>query len=208
MGSSERRTALAGWIAAAFLTLPAALGLAGCGGRGEAPRNLVVDRVEAQRTAPLNPSSMSLAVGGAFAARQSAYADNLSPALTWAATPGAQTYAVIIEDPDARGATTFTHWLIWNIPGEAVGLPEGVPQGQSPPAPAGALQGLTDANTYGYFGPHPPPGTGLHHYHIELFALDAPLPLKATNRLPALEHALQGHVLAKGDLVATYVGPR
>ncbi len=182
--------------------------LGACGGPGEAPRNLVIDRVDAQRSAPLNPSSMALAVGGAFAKRQSAYADNLSPALNWAMTPGAQSYAIIIEDPDARGATSFTHWLLWNIPGETIGLPEGLPQGPALTAPVGAIQGLTDANTYGYFGPHPPPGTGLHHYHIELFALDAPLGLKATNRLPALERALRGHVLAKGELIATYAGPR
>jgi Raf kinase inhibitor-like YbhB/YbcL family protein len=206
MGRSDRRGVTAGrWIAAPAL----ALLLAACGGGGaQASKNLIVDRLEARQPAPLNPSSMSLATGGAFAARQSAYADNLSPALSWATTPGARAYAVIIEDPDSRGGAPFVHWLIWNIPGEAVGLPEGVPEQKSAAMPAGAVQGTSDAQTIGYFGPHPPSGTGVHHYHIELFALDAPLALKPASHLPDLEKAMRGHVLAKGQLVATYEAPR
>jgi Raf kinase inhibitor-like YbhB/YbcL family protein len=100
------------------------------------------------------------------------------------------------------------HWLIWNIPGDAVGLPEGVPLGQATATPPGAIQGMSDAHTPGYFGPHPPAGTGLHHYHVELFALDQRLDLKASAQLPQLEAAMQGHVLAKGVLVATYTAPK
>lgn len=187
--------------------LLAVLLLVGCGGAAES-KKLLIDRVAAARDAPLNPTSMSLATGGAFATRQSAYADNLSPSLAWAAAPGAQSYAVVIEDPDAMGGLPFTHWAVWNIPGDAVGLPEGIPRGPSVPAPAGAAQGLSDDHTLGYFGPHPPSGTGLHHYHIELFALDQRLQLKAGQPLRALEKAIDGHVLAKGELVATYTAPR
>lgn len=198
-----RRTMSPRWLTAPVM----ALLLVACGGGAQASKQLAVDRLEAQRPAPLNPSSMSLAVGGDFAARQSAYADNLSPALAWATAPGAKAYAVVIEDPDARGAAPFVHWLIWNIPGDAVGLPEGVPEQKTTAAQAGAVQGMSDAHTMGYFGPHPPSGTGIHRYHIELFALDATLALKPTSRLPALENAMRGHLLAKGDLVATYKAP-
>jgi len=189
------------------LTALAALLLAACG-PGDASPELLIDRLAAQRPAPLQPTSMDLAVGGAFATRQSAYADNLSPALAWAVTPGAQSYALVIEDPDSRGGHPFAHWLIWNIPGDAVGLPEGVPQGGLVARPAGAVQGTSDAHTVGYFGPHPPSGTGVHHYVIELFALDERLDLKAGRPLADMEQAMKGHVIAKGRLVATATAPR
>jgi len=184
----------------------AALLLAACG-RGNASPELLIDRLAAQRAAPLQPTSLDLAVGGAFNARQSAYANNLSPSLAWALTPGAQSYAVVIEDPDSRGGQPFVHWLIWNIPGDAVGLPEGVPQGGQTARPAGAAQGMSDAHTLGYFGPHPPSGTGLHHYVIELFALDSRLDLGPGRPLADLEKAMSGHVLAKGRLIATASAP-
>lgn len=181
--------------------------LAGCGAQPTSEK-LALDSVPARQAAPLAPTSMALAVGGAFAPRQSAYANNLSPPLAWAAVPGAQAYAIVIEDPDAEGGRPFVHWLIWNIPGDAVGLPEGVPPGQATATPPGATQGMSDAHTPGYFGPHPPAGTGLHHYHVELFALDQRLDLKPSAQLPQLETAMQGHVLAKGVLVATYQAPK
>jgi len=181
--------------------------LTGCGGQPSSER-LAIDAVAARQAAPLAPTSMALAVGGALGPRQSAYANNLSPPLAWAAAPGAQSYAVAIEDPDAEGGRPFVHWLIWNIPGDAVGLPEGVPLGQATAVPPGATQGMSDAHTPGYFGPHPPAGTGLHHYHVELFALDQRLDLKPSAQLPQLEAAMQGHVLAKGVLIATYEAPK
>ncbi|MGA0599698.1 YbhB/YbcL family Raf kinase inhibitor-like protein [Caulobacter sp. KR2-114] len=181
--------------------------LAGCGGKPNT-ETLAIDAVPARQAAPLTPTSMALAVGGAFGPRQSAYANNLSPPLAWATTPGAQAYAVVIEDPDAEGGRPFVHWLIWNIPGDAVGLPEGVPLGPSTAVPPGASQGMSDARTPGYFGPHPPAGAGVHHYHVELFALDQRLDLKPTAQLPQLKAAMTEHVLAKGELVATYAAPK
>lgn len=204
MKPADRWRGPAGWIAATTV----AVLLIGCDGAGKTSKTLVIDKIEAQRTAPINPSSMSLATGGAFAQRQSAYAENLSPSLSWADTPGAKSYAVVIEDPDSIGGYAFLHWMIWNIPGDAEGLPEGVHPVAAPPVPKGAIQGMSGAHTAGYFGPHPPAGTGLHHYHIELFALDALLPLKPTAGLPALEAAMRDHVLAKGQLIATYAAPR
>ena len=185
-----------------------ALMLAGCGGGATASRALVIDQVAAQTAAPLNPASMALAVGGQFAERQSGGGTDLSPPLAWAATPGARAYAVVIEDPDAPGGAPFAHWLIWNIPGDAVGLPEGVAPGRAPPTPAGAVQGKNDFDITGYTGPRPPRGSGVHHYHVELFALSAPLALTPASRRQDLAGALQGHVLAKGQLIATYGAPR
>ena len=142
----------------------------------------------------LQLSSPAFAAGGAIPARYSAYGQNRSPPLRWTPVAGAQAYALMLQDPDAPGARPFVHWLVWNIPASAHGLPEGGLEG--------AVQGRNDTDGLGYFGPRPP--SGLHHYHFRLFALDAPLPLSAGADLAALTAAMRGHVLATDELVATY----
>jgi len=118
---------------------------------------------------------------------------DLSPPLAWSPVAGAKAYALILRDPDAPSGT-FTHWLVWNIPGAAAGLPEdGI---------AGMTAGINDGRSVGYFGPMPP--YGLHHYHFQLFALDAPLALPSGADLSQLNAAIKGHVLARGELVGTF----
>jgi Raf kinase inhibitor-like YbhB/YbcL family protein len=143
---------------------------------------------------------------GAIASRHSAYGANLSPPLTWSEVAGAGAYAVVLQDPDAHGPSPFVHWLIWNIPASAHGLPEGVPSGATPGRPEGAAQGLTGPGTVGYFGPRPP--SGVHRYHFQVFSLDGPLALQPGADLAALEKAAAGHVIAKGEVVATYAAPK
>ena len=68
--------------------------------------------------------------------------------------------------------------MIYKIPADATGLPEGVPREPRLKTPAGALQGKNSwpkGDNIGYRGPMPPPGHGTHHYHFKLYALDAPL---------------------------------
>src|SRR5690606_40624535 len=60
---------------------------------------------------------------------------------------------------------------------------------------------------YGWFGPRPPAGHGLHHYYFQLFALDAPLDMGPQTPLAELLNALKGHTIAQGELVATYEAP-
>ena len=180
----------------AAMALSASLGLAGCG--------------RAQNVAAHNVASMALtssAVGpdGAIAARQSGYGENLSPPLAWTGVAGARSYAVILEDPDAPGPRPFLHWLIWNIPGGATSLPEGLPTLARPPSPPGAVQGGNDAGGTGYFGPKPP--SGVHHYRFQVFALDAPLELPGGAGRHALSDAMNGHVIAQGELAGTFAAP-
>ena len=123
----------------------------------------------------------------------SSYADNHSPPLTWTAVPGAKVYALTLRDPDAPNGT-FTHWLIWNIPGNVTALPQdGLP---------GVVLGKNDLGGLGYFGPHPPHGK--HHYHFDIFALDAPLSLATGANVSALDAAMKGHIMGKGELIGTY----
>ena len=165
------------------------------------------------RITPREPGAvlelLSDAVGadGGFDARHTAYGDNLSPPLKWTPVEGAGAYAIILEDPDAPREKPFVHWMIWNIPGGLDWLPEGLPNNAHPVTPQGAVQGKNDNGSFGYFGPRPPPGTGLHHYHVQLFALDGPLTLHADADLRALVDAMKGRVLAEGELVGTYAAP-
>jgi Raf kinase inhibitor-like YbhB/YbcL family protein len=112
----------------------------------------------------------------------------------------AKSYALIVEDPDAPMARPFVHWLAWNIPGSTTELPEGSPQV--------AVEGENGSGSMGYFGPRPPAGDADHHYHFQVFALDTTLNLAPGAKRDDVVEAMKGHVLAKGELVATYGQPR
>ncbi|WP_029908334.1 YbhB/YbcL family Raf kinase inhibitor-like protein [Caulobacter sp. UNC358MFTsu5.1] len=141
---------------------------------------------------------------GCLADRHSAYHDNVSPPLVWTAVEGAAGYAIIVEDPDAPREKPFVHWLIWNIPGEATSLPEGLPNEASLGLIGGATQGINDNGSVGWFGPRPPVGHGVHHYHIQIFALAERLPFDEKTVATDLVNALKGDALASDDLIVTY----
>ena len=125
--------------------------------------------------------------------------------LRWNGVPdGAKELALICDDPDAPTPKPWVHWLIYKIPGDTLGLPEHVPVTPTLQAPVGARQGLTSWETIGYRGPAPPPGHGTHHYHFKLYALDTPLDLDEGADEPALVSAMQGHIIATGELTGTY----
>jgi Raf kinase inhibitor-like YbhB/YbcL family protein len=181
--------------------LPVILALAVTGGAAAAlagsPDQLAVASAQLKGKGALQVSSPVLKSGAAIPDAYSSYAANTSPPLSWHGAPaGTKTFAVILQDPDAPMATPFVHWVMWNVPGADRGLPEGK-------APDGALEGKMGAGRMGYFGPHPPAGAP-HHYHYQVFALDQPLDLAAGSDEKALETVMAGHVLASGELVATY----
>ncbi|HWA59770.1 MAG TPA: YbhB/YbcL family Raf kinase inhibitor-like protein [Caulobacteraceae bacterium] len=194
------------WTAAIIL----ALGLAACGrGQPAAPKPVAMERVKpAAAPAPLVLQTSAFAPGGKLTQRQSAYGDNVSPALRWTARPEAQSYALIVEDPDAKGPRPFVHWMIWNIPADMTALPDSLPGEAQPHAAPDAVQGRNDAGTIGWYGPRPSAGTGLHHYHFQLFGLDGPLNLGPDARLADLEAAMKGHIVAQGELVGVYQAPK
>ncbi|HEY5070595.1 MAG TPA: YbhB/YbcL family Raf kinase inhibitor-like protein [Caulobacteraceae bacterium] len=189
------------------IVLLISIALAGCGkAQPKASNRLILGAV-----APRDPAPMALSLGGGdvqgrVAERHSAYGANLSPPLAWTPVAGAAAYALVVEDPDAPGLRPFVHWLIWNVPAGVSALAEGVAAGAA--LPAGVIQGSNGAGSAGYFGPRPPAGSGLHHYHFEIFALDRPLALAPGAEAAAFGRSLQGHVLAKGETVATFEAPR
>jgi len=164
---------------------------------------LAAARSETRATATIAVTSPAFAAGAAIPLRHSAYGDGVSPALRWSGLPaGTRSLALMMEDPDATSARPFVHWLAWNIDPAAGSLPEGVA-----PDASGLVQGRNNRRSNGYFGPRPP-GSRPHHYHFQLFALDAPLNLPAGADREALLAAMNGHVLAQGDLVGLFGKPR
>lgn len=130
---------------------------------------------------------------------------NISPPLAWSDAPaGTKEWVLIVDDPDAPRPVPWVHWLIYDIPARARGLPEEVPPAERVANPAGALQGKNSWARTGYGGPEPPRGHGVHHYHFRLYALDANLNLRPGVDKQTLTGAMQGHILAEGELVGTY----
>jgi Raf kinase inhibitor-like YbhB/YbcL family protein len=136
--------------------------------------------------------------------RHTGEGEDVSPPLSWSNVPEeARELAVIVDDPDAP-PHTWVHWVIYKIPPTADGLSEGVDGSPRPPSPEGAVQGTNDFGNVGYGGPMPPPGHGPHHYHFKIYALDTPLDLKPGATKQELLEAMEGHILAQGELVGTY----
>ncbi|HEU4412147.1 MAG TPA: YbhB/YbcL family Raf kinase inhibitor-like protein [Polyangiaceae bacterium] len=130
---------------------------------------------------------------------------NVSPPLAWGGIPPrARELALLCEDPDARATTPFVHWTLYRLSPTVHRLPEGLGPDDGP---LGAVQGKNSRHRDGYDGPAPPRGSGVHHYHFQLFALDAPLDLGPHADRDTLTAAMLGHVLALGELVGTYERP-
>ena len=162
-----------------------------------------------QRVLPREPGRLALASeaideDGRIADSYSAYGDDRSPPLQWTAIPEAESFALIVEDPDAPLDRPVLHWAIWNIPGSFDALPSGIRNAPAVDEFGGMVQGRNQHGHNGYMGPKPPPDDGPHRYHFQLFALDRRLPLPASAPLEALVNALKGSAIASAELVGTY----
>jgi Raf kinase inhibitor-like YbhB/YbcL family protein len=172
---------------------------------GRASAILVASRWHADSAPPteaaMQVNSKSISSGGEFPKRETCDGADSSPQLSWSgAPPHARSFALILDDPDAPSGT-FTHWVVWNIPAAARELPENLPK--SAQTPEGARQGRNDFGNTGYAGPCPPPGKP-HRYFFHLYALDNLPEVEPGAGRSELENAMQGHVLARGELMAKY----
>ncbi|RZA34682.1 MAG: YbhB/YbcL family Raf kinase inhibitor-like protein [Lysobacteraceae bacterium] len=161
-------------------------------------------RPETQSQGALSVSSSSFKAGAPMDQKYSEYADGVSPALSWKPVPNAKSYAIIMEDPDAKPVTPFVHWLAWNIPANVTSLPEGLQEQPRLTDPDGVLQGRNTRGSMGYFGPKPPVGDKPHHYHFQVYALDKVLDVPFGSDRDTLLQAMQGHVIGKGEVMGTY----
>src|SRR5438309_7236990 len=160
-------------------------------------------------TPPLIMTTTAWEDGGVIPDKYTQAGMGISPELKWSQVPpGTQSFVLLLHDPEPvlnKGSKMdITHWLIWNIPGTATGLQEGVPQGE---LPDGSRQVSLRGNAY--MGPGAPAGP-YHHYTFELFALDTRLdipqgtPQDAAATRTAVVNAMDGHVLGKAVLVGRF----
>lgn len=127
-------------------------------------------------------------------------ANPVSPKLDWTNVPaGTVSFVLWMHDPDTslqKKTDQVLHWLAFNIPATATGLPEGVPNEAK--LPDGTVQPKSLRGAYGYMGPGAGAAGPYHHYTFELFALDTKLDLGPDASLADVMKAVEGHVLGKG----------
>ncbi|MEZ5141542.1 MAG: YbhB/YbcL family Raf kinase inhibitor-like protein [Acidimicrobiales bacterium] len=131
--------------------------------------------------------------GGAIPREHSCQGEGVSPELAWSGAPaGTQSLALIVHDPDAPIAGGFTHWVLYAIPGDTTGIPQGGTAGSS---------GLNSTGKPGWVPPCPPSGT--HRYVFTLYALPTVTAFATTPTKDQVE-ALGADALATATLTGTY----
>jgi Raf kinase inhibitor-like YbhB/YbcL family protein len=139
--------------------------------------------------------------GGTIPTQFTCSGKDISPGLSWnQPPPRTQSFVLIVDDPDAP-AGTWVHWVVYNLPAAVRRLPERVPHGDA--VTGGGKQGVNDFPQNGYGGPCPPPGKP-HRYFFRLYALDTILALRAPVHRQDVDSAMNGHVLAQGELIGAF----
>ncbi len=178
------------------------VGLAACGASGATSAAPIVD---ASALATLRVTSTAFRDGADIPARftcdsPEAGAAVVSPALAWIGAPAtARVMAVVVVDPDANG---FVHWLAANVPPGSGGsgfLAEGASGTE-----AAGVEGRNSAGKDGWTPPCPPPGDGKHRYQVTVYGLSEPLPVEAGFSLSDLRAAMDGSVVAQGEITGLY----
>jgi Raf kinase inhibitor-like YbhB/YbcL family protein len=170
------------------------------------------------RTPPMVLTTSAWADGTIIPPKYTQAGDQTSPELKWSNVPaGTQSFVVNMIDPDValmKGPETMVHWVVWNIPATAMGLPEGVKPGAD--LPDGSHQ--ISAGGPQYRGPGAGANGPLHHYTFEVYALDTKLDVAPSTATPAMNagietraavmKAMQGHVLGKAVYVGLFKRPQ
>jgi Raf kinase inhibitor-like YbhB/YbcL family protein len=147
--------------------------------------------------------------GGMIPRKHTQAGEQMSPPLAWSNVPeGVQSFVLIARDLDAaigNGTDEILHWMLWNIPGSARSLPEGVPQG---PQLADGTRQISASGPY-YRGPGAPASGSAHHYVFELYAIDGPINVPAVGQSPAetrnaVMSAMAGRVRGKGVYIGLF----
>ena len=145
-------------------------------------------------------TSAAFSDGGPIPGRHTGEGDDVSPEMVWTSPPeGTQAFALICHDPDAPlikpGAYGYVHWVLYNIPATANGLPEGT---------SDYTCGVNDFGNANYGGPMPPPGHGTHRYFFWLFALSNAAPIEPGLTLWELLERIEPDVIGMNRLMGTY----
>jgi hypothetical protein len=159
---------------------------------------------EHQATSSMQLRSPDFQADGALPTRFTCDGDSVSPALQWSGAPaGTRSLALVVDDPDAPDPAapqrTWVHWVLYDLPADSTGLPQGARAEQ---LPAGTRQGRNDWDRSGFGAPCPPKGR--HRYVHTLYALDTVLPDLHEPDKAQLLARMKGHVIATARLVGTY----
>lgn len=141
---------------------------------------------------------------GEIPSKYTCQGEDLAPALEWSGIPdGTVSLVLIVDDPDAPDPAapkmTWVHWVVYNIPPDATGFPEGAAPND---ISDGAGNGISDFGRAGYGGPCPP--IGRHRYFFKLYALDTALDEMDNPTKDEVEAAMKGHIIAETVLMGTY----
>jgi Raf kinase inhibitor-like YbhB/YbcL family protein len=128
--------------------------------------------------------------------RHTAEGEDVSPELAWSGAPaGTRSFALVVHDPDAPLVDGFTHWVAYNVPGDATGVGEGSDD---------LTHGKNSAGQNSYMGPAPPAGHGTHHYYFWVYALDDDLDLEPGLTRRELIDRIGDNVIEQARIVGTY----
>ena len=158
------------------------------------PATAVPTSAEANMSLQLTSDAFSN--GQSIPAKYSCIGKNISPALAWTEPPaGTQSFALIVDDPDAPGRT-WVHWVLFNIAANTRSLPEDFS------ADSSIAVGNNSSSQASYQGPCPPSGT--HRYYFKLYALDTAINLLPGATKDQLLKEMDGHILAQAELLGTF----
>ena len=168
--------------------------------------------------------------GGMIPLRYTQAGAELSPAIQWSNVPGPTTagdgtqvstksFVLMFHDADTvvnNSTDGLLHWLVWNIPGTANGLAQGQPDGFE--LPDGTRQISVSGSRYR--GPGAPASGPIHHYILEVYALDTMLDVKVPPQGPqeanpnpqairtSIMQGMVGHIRGKGAYVGLFHRPQ
>lgn len=205
------------WVTAGLIPATMLFGaVSGTAGSGTAVQVPAAPRAAAAQPAPQRPRAVQVMTltapwpdGGDIPTRFTQAGEEISPALTWTGTPeGTTHFVLLVHDLDAAaapGTDDVLHWLVWNIPGTATGLPEAVPHG---PTLADGSRQVSVSGPY-YRGPGASASGPAHHYVFELYAVDEAIAVPPVGRSPAetraaVVAAMAGHVRGKAVSVGRF----
>ena len=160
----------------------------------------VHSKMRGGRKMEIKITSTAFSEGSMIPKRYTCDGEDVSPPLAWTGVPeGTNSLALICDDPDAP-VGTWVHWVLFNIPADMQEVPANIPPEKI--IKNGARHGTNDFRKFGYGGPCPPGGT--HRYYFKLYALDTEIDLESGITKAQLLKAMEGHILAEGQLMGRY----
>ena len=179
-----------------ILLLGLALAVSACGSEASPTAAPVEAAEQGEPMVMIELRSAAFAPGEPIPTQYTCDGDDVSPPLEWGDPPeGAQSLALVVDDPDAP-AGTWVHWVLYSLPAGTRSLSEAVPSDAD--LPDGSRNGKNSWKRLGYGGPCPPGGT--HRYFFKLYALDTVLNLASGESKDKLLQAMEDHILAQGEL--------